>query len=453
MEMKIKSSIFAAIICICLAMTCHSQNHYIDSVLRILPGMKNDTAKIITLQNLSSEYKIVGDGKRSEYYLDQAEELIKDLISQSSGSNVNYLKKLWGHVIIGKSIIYQDKGDYPKTLEYIYKALKLFEEINFKNGIAHAYINIGNVFYFQKDFDKAMIFYEKSYGVYELMKDTNGMAGILGNIGVISKLQKKYDLAIEKYSQSYEFFRLTNNKKGMAHQLNNIAGLFYKKGEYKKCLEYSMRSLQIKKEIGDKFGVASSLGNIGELYASQGDYELGEKYFLEALQMVKEVGDLEGVSSMNLSLSELYEQKKDFKASLSYYKDFVRAKDSLLNEENTKKTVRLEMNYEFDKKEAAAKLEQEKKEVVNAAEKRKHQIIIWCIGGVLCMVSGFAIFVYRSFKQKQKANVEISKQKHIIEEKQKEILDSIHYARRIQTALITSEKYIHRNLNKLNRNS
>lgn len=29
-----------------------------------------------------------------------------------------------------------------------------------------------------------------------------------------------------------------------------------------------------------------------------------------------------------------------------------------------------------------------------------------------------------------------------VEEKQKEILDSIHYAKRIQTALLTSEKYI-----------
>ena len=39
---------------------------------------------------------------------------------------------------------------------------------------------------------------------------------------------------------------------------------------------------------------------------------------------------------------------------------------------------------------------------------------------------------------------EIAKQKEVIEEKQKEILDSIHYAKRIQTALLTNEKYIER---------
>ena len=37
-----------------------------------------------------------------------------------------------------------------------------------------------------------------------------------------------------------------------------------------------------------------------------------------------------------------------------------------------------------------------------------------------------------------------------LDEKNKEVLDSIHYAKRIQTALLTSEKYIDRKLNQLN---
>src|SRR5205814_1758182 len=105
--------------------------------------------------------------------------------------------------------------------------------------------------------------------------------------------------------------------------------------------------------------------------------------------------------------------------------------------------------FEFDKKEAAAKLEQEKKEAVAAAESKKQKIIIWSACGILLLVISFAVFAYRSFLQKQKANVEITKQKEIIEEKQKEILDSIRYAKKIQTALITSENYIEKNLNKL----
>jgi hypothetical protein len=39
----------------------------------------------------------------------------------------------------------------------------------------------------------------------------------------------------------------------------------------------------------------------------------------------------------------------------------------------------------------------------------------------------------------------------LVEEKHKEITDSIHYAQRIQRALITPEKYIEKQLNKLNK--
>jgi hypothetical protein len=49
----------------------------------------------------------------------------------------------------------------------------------------------------------------------------------------------------------------------------------------------------------------------------------------------------------------------------------------------------------------------------------------------------------------QKARETITEQKRIIEEKQAEIVDSIHYARRIQGSVITSEKYIEKILKRL----
>ena len=49
----------------------------------------------------------------------------------------------------------------------------------------------------------------------------------------------------------------------------------------------------------------------------------------------------------------------------------------------------------------------------------------------------------------EEKNFLIEKQKQIVEEKQQEILDSIYYARRIQTALITSEYYDAKQLSRL----
>jgi uncharacterized membrane protein len=107
------------------------------------------------------------------------------------------------------------------------------------------------------------------------------------------------------------------------------------------------------------------------------------------------------------------------------------------------------MNYEFEKKEAAARAEQEKKDAVAAEEKRRQEIVLYSVAGGFMLMLMFAVFVFRAYRQKRKANIEISEQKQIIEEKQKEILDSIHYAKRIQQSLLPSEKYIEKQIRKL----
>src|SRR4051812_26815985 len=83
-----------------------------------------------------------------------------------------------------------------------------------------------------------------------------------------------------------------------------------------------------------------------------------------------------------------------------------------------------------------------KKEAISLAEQKKQKVIIYSVSAVLVLVIGFAFFVYRSFLEKKRANIEIGQQKTIIEQKQKEIIDSIQYAKRIQVALLTPERYI-----------
>ncbi len=127
-----------------------------------------------------------------------------------------------------------------------------------------------------------------------------------------------------------------------------------------------------------------------------------------------------------------------------------------MNEENTKKTVQQQMQYEFDKKETAAKAEQEVKDQKAVADKKQQQIILFSVSGVLLLVVAFAFFVFRNLRvtQKQKLIIEqqkqvVENQKHLVEENQKEILDSIRYAKRIQTSLLPTDKYIEKNIKKL----
>lgn len=79
---------------------------------------------------------------------------------------------------------------------------------------------------------------------------------------------------------------------------------------------------------------------------------------------------------------------------------------------------------------------------------------LYIILGLLC-IRGFVRWRTNTLRQRQieladqveKKTAEVVKQKDLLEEKQREILDSIHYASRIQRALLTSDNYIKNNLN------
>ena len=94
---------------------------------------------------------------------------------------------------------------------------------------------------------------------------------------------------------------------------------------------------------------------------------------------------------------------------------------------------------------------------------RKQRLVLLLVSCFLFIVIVFAGFVFRSLRitRKQKEIIELQKilveeqklevelQKHKVEEHQREIIDSITYAMRIQRALLPTEKYIEKNMNRL----
>ena len=118
-------------------------------------------------------------------------------------------------------------------------------------------------------------------------------------------------------------------------------------------------------------------------------------------------------------------------------------KDTLFNIDKNKALTRKELTYEYDKKEAAQKAEQDKKDALAIADKRKQVIVIWSTIAGLLLVLIFAGFIFRSLRvtRKQKEiielkNIETEKQKALIEQQkmvvEEKIFKKILHTRTIQ---------------------
>jgi tetratricopeptide (TPR) repeat protein len=368
-------------------------------------------------------------------------------------------------------VIYDEQSDYPTALDYYFKALKIDEEIGDKRGTGSDLGNIGGVYYEQRDFSKALYYYFSALNIAKKLGDKNSIANNLSNIGAVYESRgdsaraagnheftgKLYLRSLDYYLNALDIVKELGNMASINTILGNIGNIYCNQGDnegpgikrenlFNKGEEYYLNALKVAGDIEDKNSIAINVTNLGSLYVKQIKYPEAEKCFRKALAINKEVGSKNIEMQIENHFSELYSKTGRFNLALKHYKNYISARDSINNEENTKKQTQLEMNYQFAKQQTADSIkntEQLKQEQLRHDQKIRQQKT-YTYGGVI----GFLLMIvvagvsFRAFKQKQKANEIISLQKLLVEKKQKEILDSIHYAKKIQQSLLPTEKYI-----------
>ncbi|MES2592071.1 MAG: tetratricopeptide repeat protein [Bacteroidota bacterium] len=369
--------------------------------------------------------------------------------------------------------VYKEQGDYPKAFDYYLKALKIFEEAEDKNKIATCLANIGDIYIIQGDYFKGLDYHFKALKIYKELGDKNKIAISIGNIGrnysilANSTYDKNRGLFFSKaldYSlESLKLAEESGNKRLIATMLQNIAGIYSSEGNQTEALPYLFKALKINEELNDQNMISIMQCNIGHIYTIQKQYKEAEKYLLKAVKASESTGSMSSLRDSEDALAILYDNMSNYKQAFIHYKKAAELKDTLFSQENRKQLVRKEMNFEFEKKEALTKAQNEARQKIAEEKNRKQKIITWAVGLGLLLVAVFAGFILRSLRitRKQKKLIEQQKdevshqkviadsqriiaeeQKHIVEEKQKEIVASITYAKRIQTALLTSNEYI-----------
>lgn len=288
------------------------------------------------------------------------------------------------------------------------------------------------------------------------MGSLQSLASTYSNIGIIYNDKKEYAKAMEYYTKALKMDEELGNQNEMAINYMNMGILYYDQKNFSKALECYQRALAICEATGNKNYIAAGKANIGSVYSDMGKMAEAEKYLLEALALDKEIESLDDERQVQELLSKMYERSGREKPALQAYKSAALLKDSIFNLEKDKEITRKEMNFEFERKEALARAEQDKKDALAGEEEAKQRIITYSIVGVLLLVLVFSFSLFNRFRVIKKQKNVIEEQKLMVDaayeklhEKNKEVLDSIHYAHRIQKALITSEHYIAKHIRRL----
>jgi tetratricopeptide (TPR) repeat protein len=346
---------------------------------------------------------------------------------------------------IGLICFYQ--GNFPKAFEYFLEALKINEELRNKIGIAVNLVGLGNVSFKERNYSKALNNYFKALTIAEELKDKNEIAICLGEIGnvyteqgeignVYTK-QKNYLRAIDCYFKVLKINEELGKGKEIAACLGNIGIIYDEQNDNVKALTYYFKALKMAEELGYKNGIATHLFNIGMLYNKTKKYKEAEKYLSWGLTICDSIGALYEKVQFETLLSELYAQTGKYQKAFEYYKKAMIAKDMLFNEDSKKQIIYKEILFEFEKKEAAIKAEQEKKNMLVKADANRNKIIATSI---IVLLSTIGILLLQRQRLNRKKDKIIFENKQALSEKETALLKL--EKRRIEDDLASSKKIL-----------
>jgi len=382
-----------------------------------------------TLNNIGTGYDALGDIPKALEYFEKSLKLHEDLKSKAGvGSCLNNI-----------GVIFIRQGNVIKGLEYLSRSLKIQEELNDKNGMASSLNNIGRIHYDQGELTTALGYFERGLKLQEEIANQNGAANILNSIGIIYADRGDLVKAMAYFKKALKKNEQMEDKGSIAFTLSNLGSLFEKQNKPETALIYYKKSLQFYQETGDIRGEAAVLAQLGKLYFRQNATSEALAAALMCLQISRENAFLESIRDAASLLKTIYQKQNKPAPALEMYELYIQMKDSVTNKETRKALLKTQFQYEYEKKEAVLKEQQEKERLLAQEKDQRKSIVIWTGAGGLILVVIFTIFIFNRLQVTRKQKVVIEKQKHIVEEHRKEIIDSINYARRIQFALLASE--------------
>ena len=398
--------------------------------------------------------------------------------------------------------------DLDTIIKYSDQAIALAEKLDINPALAYAskglgYVNSGNL-------DAALDCFLQAVKYYQLEGNNSGMARIFLYIAEAYNQQGSYDYAKYYLKNAVQIFRDENEPWLLASALTNSGYTYYCMGQYDTALILYTETSVIFQELDSINEYAYCLGNIGLVYSRQTEYEKAEDYLLRAMEILSKEGDeraltefmieyagvlqhkgeiKEAIASATMSfnrsvnnnfleferdaakrLADLYRVSGKYDSAYHYQSVYINANDSIRNV----------MNKDVNDRMAELRIElevAEKQKEVDVLERNKliQLIVIISLSLILLMALGLIMLYYKSLKRSKKFSIALDERRILLEKqstelkeqneqivkaneelkllyeltnRQKlEIISSINYAQRMQSAILPPEEYINELLN------
>jgi serine phosphatase RsbU (regulator of sigma subunit) len=392
--------------------------------------------------------------------------------------------------------IYLNKNQLHNADEYVQIAISDFKSPLNRLQLFKLYFELSKIFSEYHVFDRSLFYNKEAMKIAEKMGDEkfkNLMYEIMafhyrrlgdqhGNINNILQILKIKDPknnpggACRFYLKlAYSYARLGNSDSAKfyndsAYNLNKKLGDIGYKGdllinytliyelrkEYKKAFDYNQEAFDLKNKYNLDFDLDfAPEGNFARIYLNMNQYQKALYYSLKSLQISNSNNDKEGQRDDYKTLYEIYKNLNEPAKSLECYEKYNNLKEEISGENSRRAFQIAKMNELSEKSDHEIKTLQQKEQFKELKIQFQKRIVYSLLLGSLLLI-GLLAFAFYNYVQKKNAyqileqqkeeietqSEEITSQRDMLFQQNKDITDSMEYAKFIQEALLTSHEVL-----------
>ncbi len=370
----------------------------------------------------------------------------KDLALQLAYENLEVSKKANDCKLISKAysqiadVNFWGIGNNAKAFEYYELSIKEGEKCNDKETLLKIYEAGENPYFNTQQYDKCRQLLLKKELIDPKLKEN---CWHIAGFGDLYRNLKKLDTADLYYKKAVTLAEKQKDSSSIMQLYYNYALIPDSRGDFKTAIEYCEKGLLIAEKLKSKNGIDNGHRQISDMYRHAGDWQNAKKHLMYVVKEAEQYKRELSLIGYYRRMSEIEFELKNYKNAYEYLLKNIELFEKHNNAEKTSGIIEIEEKNLKKQKQLEIDLVNEQR----VSERKVKNISFIALGVSLLLICGIA-FSFSKIKQSNKIitsqKKEVEEQKHIVDEKQNEIIESITYAKRLQEAILPPHEFINK---------
>ncbi|MBK7129715.1 MAG: SpoIIE family protein phosphatase [Crocinitomicaceae bacterium] len=330
--------------------------------------------------------------------------------------------------------------DYDLSATEINFAIQIFEQQKNYPKLSRAYSLKSILLDRIGEPDASTNMLREAYFISKNHGDRDGEIGRLINLS-LDFIERNYADSAYHYLLLLEALQSSMDERDRYFLEQNLGLYYHLTEDYTKAVYYFNRAWLVADQQKMTDSKATICARLAESYLALNMLNEAEKFALESYQIAVDNKLIFEEEDAVIQLVKVYEAQENYQRAFDFRGRLIEVEERINKIEKVQqlKEDEYKLSLTVKEKELAEKENVINAEKLKSAEAKNQNMLLYFVLVLVVLILVFTVYIYL---QTSKLNKAIALSKTILEQRNKEIMDSIHYAKQIQDAILPPVRYV-----------